>query len=115
MLQRSLTVARDGIAGPDRVRSRGEALQRLTADEYDTIELYTKEAGRDEYDLVAYLAGTWPAFLERLTVRTITRGRVSAEWDHQSARFVLAPPRIARRPRLRQPPHLLAASAGSPP
>jgi hypothetical protein len=114
MSPRSLIVDSRGPSGRDRVRSRGEALQQLAADEYDAIDLYTSRPGRDDYQLVEYLAGTWPAFLHRVTVRTITRGRPSATWSHESSSFVLtAPARLpARRRRIDESPSIrVAASA----
>jgi hypothetical protein len=111
MAPRSLIVDSRGPSGRDRVRSRGEALQRLTADEYDTIELHTAKPGRDDYELVAYLAGTWPAFLQRVTVRTITRGRTSAEWSHETGRFVLTPAQFVRRRSVPQSAGLQLAAA----
>jgi hypothetical protein len=96
MPARSLIVDSRGPSERDRVRSRSEALQRLTAARYDTIELHTTTPGRDDYELVAYLSGIWPAYLQHVTVRTITQGRTSAEWNHATGRFVLAPPRPRR-------------------
>ena len=92
MPSRLLIVDSRGNSGRDRARSRSEALQQLTAREYDTIELRTSLPGRDEYDLVAYLAATWPDVLQKLTLRTVTPGRASAQWDHAAARFVLTAP-----------------------
>jgi hypothetical protein len=91
------------VSGRDRACSRSEALQQITANEYDTILLYTNAPGRDDYGLVTYLAATWPAFLQHLSVRTITPGRASAEWSHHAGRFVTVPPRLAPRPPMHQP------------
>jgi hypothetical protein len=93
------------VSGRDRASSRSEALLQITMNEYDAIDLYTRTPGRDEYELVAYLAATWPSFLQRLTIRTLTPGRMSYLWSHQEARFVPAPapPRPAPRPALRPP------------
>ena len=93
MPSRSLVVDSRGVSGPDRASSRSEALRQITLNEYDAIDLYTRTPGRDEYELVAYLAATWPDFLQRLTIRTITPGRPAFVWNHDAARFVAAPPR----------------------
>ncbi|HEX8173263.1 MAG TPA: hypothetical protein VF824_22200 [Thermoanaerobaculia bacterium] len=96
-------------AGEGSVRSRREALERLSAGEYDTIVLHTASAGRDEYDFVAYLAATWPTFLRCVKIRTITPGADSYEWNPQNARFepLRAPSRRSRG--------LSAPSHASPP
>ena len=95
---RTLLLDSRAPAGEDCARSRSEALERLTAGEYGTIVLHTATAGRDEYDFVAYLAATWPTFLRHLSIRTITPGADSYEWNHQQACFDrLRPP--ARRSR----------------
>ncbi|HET7434623.1 MAG TPA: hypothetical protein VFN10_07930 [Thermoanaerobaculia bacterium] len=94
MPPRLLIVDSRGRAGRDRARSRGEALQQLAENEYDAIELHTTAPGRDDYGLVAYLAATWPQFLQQVTLRTITRGRASAEWHHESARFIIIAPSV---------------------
>jgi hypothetical protein len=94
----SLVIDRRGVSGPHRARSRSEALHLITSNEYDRIELHTKVAGRDDYGVVEYLAATWPAFLQRVSICTVRDGRVTAEWDHASSKFVLSPgPRVRRR------------------
>jgi hypothetical protein len=105
MPPRSLIVDSRGVSGRDRARSRSEALHQLTLNEYDTIELYTRTPGRDDYDLITYLAATWPTFLQRVTVRTITAGRPSSLWNQEAARFVLATPAAIRPPSRRRPVH----------
>src|SRR5688572_26123574 len=99
---RTLTIDSRGPAGHDRARSRREALQLMTATEYDTIVLHTETAGRDEYDLITYLAGTWPSFLQHITIRTITPGHLSYQWNYATASFHVLPPPPRR---LREVPH----------
>jgi len=99
---RTLIIDSRGPAGPDRARSRSEALQLMTATEYDTIVLHTVTGGRDDYDLVVYLAGTWPSFLRHINIRTITPGYPSYQWNHDTASFHVLP---APRQRLREFPH----------
>ena len=111
MPERSLVVDSRGVSGLHRVRSRSEALQQLTVEEYDTIELYTSRPGIDEYGLVAYLAGTWPTFLQRLTIRTTTPGRPASQWNHEQARFIVAVPPDRRRQRRRKRSQSAPASA----
>jgi hypothetical protein len=114
MPQRSLIVDRTGVSGPDRARSRSEALRLLTDNEYDLIELRTKRPGVDEYGLVEYLSGTWPLVLQHITVRTATPRRPSAEWNREAGKFVvIATPPARRRQRLRQPQPSAFASAES--
>lgn len=99
MTKRLLILDSRGSSGPDRARSRGEALEQMAINEYDAIELRTSVPGRDEYGLIPYLAATWPAYLQQLTLRTVTPGSPAAEWSHEQSRFILArrPPRAARR------------------
>ena len=74
----------------------------MTATGYDTIVLHTVPGGHDDYDLVVYLAGTWPSFLRHTNIRTTTPGHLSYQWNHDAASFhVLAAP----RQRLREFPH----------
>jgi hypothetical protein len=80
-------------------------LHQLTLDEYDSIDLYTRTPGRDDYDLITYLAATWPSVLQRVTVRTITPGRPSSVWSQEAARFVIAAPTAIRPPSRRRPAH----------
>ncbi|HEX8407999.1 MAG TPA: hypothetical protein VF883_03985 [Thermoanaerobaculia bacterium] len=98
---RTLVIDSRGPAGQDRARSRSEALQLLTAAEYDSLVLQTEIAGRDEYDLIAYLTATWPSFLQTITIRTVTPGRPSYQWNHGTAAFHVLP----RSPRLRERAH----------
>ena len=109
---RTLLIDSRTPAGQHCARSRGEALERLTAGEYDTILLHTATAGRDEYDFVAYLAATWPLFLQHVTIRTVTPGADSYEWNHQNACFdrLRSPSRRAREvsPRSHSSPPLAA-------
>jgi len=84
---RTLFIDSRAPARQDCARSRGEALERLAAGEYDTIVLHTATAGLDEYDLVAYLAATWPLFLRQVTIRTVTPGADAWQWNHQKACF----------------------------
>lgn len=110
---RTLLIDSRAPAGEDCARSRREALERLTARDYDTIVLHTATAGRDQYDFVAYLAATWPTFLRHVTIRTITPGGDSYEWNHQKACFdKLRPPSRRSRgvsPRSHSSPPLAAS------
>jgi hypothetical protein len=101
-------------AGEDCARSRREALERIIENEYDTIVLHTAIAGHDEYDLVVYLADIWPVFFQQITIRTVTPGASSYEWNHEKACFEAwsPPPRksrgLSRQP---QPPSLPATDS----
>ena len=111
-MPRSLIVDSRGAAGPDRARSRAEALQQMTANEYDAIELHTAAPGVDEYGLMTYLAATWPTFLQHVAVRTVTGGRTSAEWNHATSSFVALPAPVGRRGRREYDrPHVPAVAA----
>ena len=95
---RTLIVDSRGPSGAHRARSRREALQCMNANEYDSILLHTETPGRDEYGLISYLAATWPSFLQHLTIRTVTRGARSYQWNHDAACFdLLATPPGRRR------------------
>jgi hypothetical protein len=83
---RTLHVERAAPPSRDRARSREEALSRLVVAEYDTIVLHTRTPGHDDYQLVAYLAGTWPHFLRTLTVRSVCGGATHV-WNAATARF----------------------------
>jgi CheY-like chemotaxis protein len=81
----TLIVDSRGPSGAHRARSRGEALERITANVYDSIVLHTEMAGRDEYDLISYLAATWPVFLRQLAIHTMTASGSSCQWNHETA------------------------------
>jgi CheY-like chemotaxis protein len=102
---RILTVDSRGPAGPDRARSRDEALQQITENDYDLIELHTARPGLDDYGLVKYLRGTWPGFLDRVAVRTMTPGRASSEWNDAAKHFIVTTSKADRRHGFHQPPH----------
>lgn len=95
---RTLILDRRCAGGKHRARSRGEALDLITANEYDTIILHTLTPGCDEYELIDYLAGAWPSFLRSVTIRTVTAGSLEYQWNHDAARFDPLPSR-PRRPR----------------
>jgi hypothetical protein len=94
---RMLIVDSRGPSGRHRARSRQEALERITENEYDAIELRTARPGCDPYGLVSYLSGIWPAFFQRLVIRTKTNGGASAEWSHELGAFVVARRSAVRR------------------
>jgi hypothetical protein len=88
---RTLVIDGRASAAKDRVPSRREALRSLAANEYDTIVLHTEIPGRDDYDLVSYLAATWPTLLHQLTIRTMTPGHRSYQWNPAKACFEAVP------------------------
>jgi hypothetical protein len=98
---RTLHVDRDALPSRDRARSLEEALSRLVADEYGTVVLHTRTPGRDDYDLVSYLAGTWPHFLRSITLRSVC-GATAHVWNLAAGRFERESPAPARMRRPRQ-------------
>lgn len=83
---RTLHLDRDALPSRDRASTLEEALSRLVADDYDTIILHTRTPGRDDYDLVSYLIGTWPQFLSSIKLRTVC-GASSHLWNVSHCRF----------------------------
>lgn len=59
---------------------------------YSAIEFFSDAPGKDEYDLLKYLAEIWPSYLETLTVRLIPQGRAPMVWSREENRFVLEAP-----------------------
>ena len=95
---RTLHVERDALPSRDCARSLEEALSRLIAADYDTIVLHTRTPGCDDYQLVAYLAGTWPQFLQTLTIRSVCRGTTHV-WNLATGGFERVAPRFGPRQR----------------
>ena len=93
--RRTLHVERNALPSRDCARSLEEALSRLIAADYDTIVLHTRTPGCDDYQLVAYLAGTWPQFLQTLTIRSVCRGTTHL-WNLATGRFERVAPRFGR-------------------